>query len=129
VFGTLHTNSAVRTVERMLGMFPPQDQESIRRSVAETLLCVVSQGLAKTTDGKRTAYHDIFINTDACRDYILKGNLDEIEAIMARSAFDGMQTADQALVGLVEAGSVSAEEALLQSQRPGELAQALRGRT
>jgi len=129
VFGTLHTNSAVRTVERMLGMFPPQDQESIRRSVAETLLCVVSQGLAKTTDGKRTAYHDIFINTDACRDYILKGNLDEIEAIMARSAFDGMQTADQALVGLVEAGSVSAEEALLQSQRPGELAQTLRGRT
>ncbi len=129
VFGTLHTNSAVRTVERILGMFPPQEQESIRRAVSETLLGVVAQGLIKTTDGKRAAFHDIFINTDACRDYILKGDLDQIEEIMARSAFDGMQTANQALAALVEAGRVESEEAMHHSQRPGELAQTLRGRT
>lgn len=129
VFGTLHTNSAVRTVERILGMFPPQEQESIRRAVSETLLGVVAQGLIKTTDGKRAAFHDIFINTDACRDYIIRGDLDQIEEIMARSAFDGMQTANQALAALVEAGRVESEEAMHHSQRPGELAQTLRGRT
>jgi twitching motility protein PilT len=129
VFGTLHTNSAVRTVERILGMYPPQEQESVRRAVSETLLGVIAQGLIKTTDGKRAAFHDIFINTDACRDYIVKGDLDQIEEIMARSAFDGMQTANQALAKLVEDGRVSAEEAMHHSQRPGELAQTLRGRT
>jgi len=129
VFGTLHTNSAVRTVERVLGMYPPQEQESVRRAVAETLLGVISQGLLKTTDGKRAAFHDIFINTDACRDYIMRGELDEIEEIMNRSAFDGMQTANQALARLVQEGKATAEEVITHSLRPGELAQTLRGRT
>jgi twitching motility protein PilT len=90
---------------------------------------VISQGLIKTTDGKRAAFHDIFINTDACRDYIMSGELDEIEAIMSRSAFDGMQTANQALARLVQDGKATAEEAISHSLRPGELAQTLRGRT
>jgi len=128
VFGTLHTNSAVRTVERILGMFNPDEQEQIRRAVSESLLAVVAQGLIKTTDGKRCGYHDLFINTDACRDYIQRGALDEIESIMERSAFDGMQTANQALAALVLGGRVEAEDALAQSSKPGELAQALRGR-
>jgi len=128
VFGTLHTNSAVRTVERILGMYKPEEQEQIRRAVSETLLGVVSQGLIKTTDGKRCGYHDLFINTDACRDYIQRGALDEIEEIMRRSSFDGMQTSNQALAALVLSGRVDAEDALAQSAKPGELAQALRGR-
>ena len=128
VFGTLHTNSAVRTVERILGMYKPEEQEQIRRAVSETLLAVVSQGLIKTTDGKRCGYHDLFVNTDACRDYIQRGALDEIEEIMRRSSFDGMQTSNQALAALVLAGRVNAEDALAQSAKPGELAQALRGR-
>jgi twitching motility protein PilT len=129
VLGTLHAGSAVRTLERVLGMYPPQEQEGVQRAVAETLLGVISQGLIKTTDGKRTAFHDIFINTDSCRDYIMRGELDEIEAIMYRSAFDGMQTANQALARLVREGRATAEEVLSQSLRPGELAQTLRGRT
>jgi twitching motility protein PilT len=129
VFGTLHTNSAVKTVERTLGMFPPTEQDSVRRAVSETLLAVVAQGLLKTTDGKRCAFHDILINTDACKDYIQRGELDEIEEIMSRSAFDGMQTANQALLKLVQDGRVEAEDALAQSLKPSELAQALRGRT
>ncbi len=128
VFGTLHTNSAVKTVERVLGMYPPNEQESVRRSVSESLLAVVAQGLLKTTDGKRCAYHDIMINTDACRDYIQRGELDEIEEIMARSGFDGMQTSNQSLLKLVLDGKVLADDALAQSLRPNELAQALRGR-
>jgi len=128
VFGTLHTNSAVRTVERILGMYKPDEQEQIRRAVSETLLAVVSQGLVKTTDGKRCGYHDLFVNTDACRDYIQRGALDEIEEIMRRSSFDGMQTSNQSLAALVLAGRVDAEDALAQSAKPAELAQALRGR-
>jgi twitching motility protein PilT len=129
VFGTLHTNSAVKTVERVLGMYPPQEQESVRRAVSESLLAVISQGLIKTSDGKRTGYHDILINTDACKDYIQRAELDEIEDIMSRSAFDGMQTSNQALAELVQSGRVEAEDALAQSLKPAELSQTLRGRT
>jgi twitching motility protein PilT len=128
VFGTLHTNSAVRTVERVLGMYPPTEQEGVRRAVAESLLGVIAQGLLKTTDGKRAAFHDILMNTDACRDYIQRGELEEIEQIMERSGFDGMQTANQALAALVEQGRVTAEDAIAQSLKPNELAMALRGK-
>ena len=129
VFGTLHTNSAVKTVERVLGMFPPEEQESVRRSMAESLLGVIAQGLIRTTDGKRAAFHDILINTDACKDYIQRGALDEVEEIMERSGFDGMVTANQSLQTLVENGRVDADKAVAVSLKPNELAQALRGRS
>lgn len=129
LLGTLHTNSAVQTVERMLGMYPPQEQEGVRRAVADALVGVISQGLIKTVDGKRASYHDVFVNTDACRDYIMKANLDEIEAIMGRSAFDGMITSNQYLARLVEEGRVHPDEAIAVSLKPSELSQTLRGRT
>jgi twitching motility protein PilT len=119
----------VRTIERILGLFPAAEQDVIRRAVSEALLGVVAQGLLRTSDGKRCAYHDILINTDACKDYIQQGELEAIEEIMARSGFDGMLTANQSLQQLVEAGRCTAEDALAQSLRPNELAQALRGRT
>lgn len=129
VFGTLHTNSAIRTVERVLGMYPPQQQDNVRRALAESLLAVISLGLIKTTDGKRASFHDLLINTDACKDYIMRAELDEIEDIMARSSFDGMQTSNQSLAQLVECGRVARTEALAMSIKPSELAQVLRGRT
>jgi twitching motility protein PilT len=129
VFGTLHTNSAVKTVERVLGMFPPEEQDSVRRSLSESLLGVIAQGLIRTTDGKRAAFHDILINTDACKDYIQRGALDEVEEIMERSSFDGMVTTNQSLQALVEAGRVEPDKAVDVSLKPNELAQALRGRS
>ena len=129
VFGTLHTNSAVKTVERVLGMFPPEEQDSVRRSLSESLLGVIAQGLIRTTDGKRAAYHDILLNTDACKDYIQRGALDEVEEIMERSGFDGMMTTNQSLQALVESGRVEGEKAVSVSLKPNELAQALRGRS
>ena len=129
VFGTLHTNSAVKTVERVLGMYPPEQQNSVRRSMAESLLGVVAQGLIRTTDGRRAAFHDILINTDACKDYIQRGALDEVEEIMERSGFDGMVTTNQSLQKLVEEGRVESEQAVAVSLKPNELAQALRGRS
>ena len=129
VFGTLHTNSAVKTVERALGMFPAEEQEAVRRSLSESLLGVISQGLIRTTDGKRAAYHDILVNTEACKDYIQRGQLDDVEEIMERSGFDGMVTTNQSLLQLVESERVLAELALEVSPKANELAQAIRGRS
>ena len=129
VLGTLHATSAVRTLESVLRMYSPQEREGMRRAIAETLLGVIFQGLIKTTDGKRTAFHDILINTDICRDSIISGELDEIDAIMNRSAFDGMQTANQSLARLVQEGRATAEAVISNSNRPGELEQTLRGST
>ena len=113
----------------MLGIFPPEEQDSIRRSLSESLLGVIAQGLIRSTDGKRAAYQDILINTDACKDYIQRGALDEVEEIMERRGFDGMVTTNQSLQVLVEAGRVEAEQAVAVSLRPNELSQALRGRS
>ena len=129
VFGTLHTNSAVKTVERVLGMYSPDQQGGICRSLAESLLGVIAQGLIRSNDGGRVAFHDILINTDACKDYIQRGALEDVEEIMQRSSFDGMVTSNQSLQKLVEDGRVKGAEAVGVSLKPNELAQALRGRS
>lgn len=128
VFGTLHTNSAVKTVERILGMYEPEQQAPIRVAIAESLVGVIAQGLCRTTDGKRAAFHEILINTDAIKDYILRGQLDEVEAILPNCTFDGMCTMNQSLYALYEAGRITEETALEQSPKQNEMAQMLRGR-
>ncbi|MGC1306925.1 MAG: type IV pilus twitching motility protein PilT [Phormidesmis sp.] len=128
VFGTLHTNSAVKTVERILGMYEPEQQAPVRVAIAESLIGVVAQGLCRTTDGKRAAFHEILINTDAIKDYILRGQLDEVEAILPNCTFDGMCTMNQSLYALYEAGRITEETALEQSPKQNEIAQMLRGR-
>lgn len=128
VMGTLHTNSAVKTIERILGLFEPDQQEPMRVSIAESLVAVIAQGLCRTTDGKRAAFHDILINTDAIKDYIRKGDMDEVEALIPRCNFDGMCTMNQSLYKLYEAGRITEETALEMSPKPNEMAQILRGR-
>ncbi len=128
VFGTLHTNSAVKTVERILGMYEPDQQAAVRVSIAESLVAVVSQGLCRTTDGKRAAFHEIMINTDAIKDYIQRGQLDEVEALLPKCTFDGMCTMNQSLYALYESGRITEETALEMSPRQNEMAQMLRGR-
>lgn len=128
VLGSLHTNSAIRAVERMLAMVEPEQWEQIRHAISDALLAVISQGLVKTSDGGRCAFHDLFVNTEACRDSLQRGALDEIEALMTDNGFEGMLTSNQCLAALVESGRVAAEEALAQSLRPSELAQRLQGR-
>ncbi|HIK16529.1 MAG TPA: type IV pilus twitching motility protein PilT [Leptolyngbyaceae cyanobacterium M33_DOE_097] len=128
VMGTLHTNSAVKTIERILQLYEPDQQTPIRISIAESLVAVIAQGLCRTTDGKRAAFHDILINTDAIKDYIRRGDLDEVEQIIPRCTFDGMCTMNQSLYKLYEAGRITEETALEMSPKPNEMAQALRGR-
>jgi twitching motility protein PilT len=128
VMGTLHTNSAVKTIERILSLYEPDQQAPMRTALAESLVSVIAQGLCRTTDGKRAAFHDIMINTDAIKDFIRRGEIDEIEAIIPRCTFDGMCTMNQSLYKLYEAGRITEETALEQSPKPNEMAQILRGR-
>ncbi len=128
VMGTLHTNSAVKTIERILQLYEPDQQEPMRVSIAESLVAVIAQGLCRTTDGKRAAFHDIMINTDAIKDYIRRGEMEEIEQIIPRCTFDGMCTMNQSLYKLYEAGRITEETALEMSPKPNEMAQILRGR-
>ncbi|MGF1536237.1 MAG: type IV pilus twitching motility protein PilT [Elainellaceae cyanobacterium] len=128
VMGTLHTNSAVKTVERVLNMYDPEEQAPVRVSLSEALVAVIAQGLCRTTDGKRAAFHDIMINTDAVRDYLSKGDLDAVEELIPRCNFDGMCTMNQSLYQLYEAGRITEETALEMSPKANEMAQILRGR-
>lgn len=128
VCGTLHTNSAIKTIERILGMFPPNEHGALRVSIAESLVAIIAQGLCKTTDGKRAAYHDILIATDAIKEYIIKGEMEEINQVMLKSEFDGMITMNKALLNLYQEGRITEETALENSPTPNEMAQFLRGR-
>ncbi|MFB2838971.1 PilT/PilU family type 4a pilus ATPase [Floridanema evergladense] len=128
VMGTLHTNSAVKTIERILNLYTAEEQQSMKVALAESLVAIVAQGLCKTTDGKRAGYHDILINTDAIKEYVIQGKYEEITGIMLKSKFDGMQTMNQALLALYQEGRITEEEALEKSPTPNEMAQFLRGR-
>lgn len=128
VMGTLHTNSAVKTIERVLNLYSPEQQPPMRVALAESLIAVIAQGLCRTTDGKRAAFHDIMINTDAIKDYILRGDLDAVQELIPKCGFDGMCTMNQSLYKLYEAGRITEETALEMSPKPNEMAQALRGR-
>jgi len=128
VMGTLHTNSAVKTIERILNLYSAEEQDAMRVAVAESLVAVIAQGLCRTTDGKRAAFHDILINTETVKDYIRKGQNDEITEIMADSDFDGMITMNKSLFNLYQEGRITEEVALEMSPTQNEMAQMLRGR-
>ena len=128
VMGTLHTNSAVKTIERIMGMFPPAEQPALRVSLSESLVSIIAQGLCKTTDGKRAAFHDILIATDAVKEYVVRNELEEITQVMLRSEFEGMTTMNKALYNLYQEGRITEETALEKSPTPNEMAQFLRGR-
>jgi twitching motility protein PilT len=128
VIGTLHTNSAVKTIERILNLFKPEEQNVMRTSLAESLVAIISQGLCRTTDGKRAAYHDILINTETIKDYIRDGKYDDIAPLMADGEFDGMVTMNISLFSLYQEGRITEETALELSPTPNEMAMMLRGK-
>ncbi|MCP2731169.1 type IV pilus twitching motility protein PilT [Symplocastrum sp. BBK-W-15] len=128
VMGTLHTNSAVKTIERILNLYNADEQSAMRVAIAESLVAIIAQGLCRTTDGKRAAFHDILINTDTVKDYVRKGQYDEISEIMSTSEFDGMITMNKSLFNLYQEGRITEETALEMSPTQNEMAQMLRGR-
>ncbi len=128
VMGTLHTNSAIKTIERILTLYTAEEQDAMRVAISESLVAVISQGLCRTTDGKRAAYHDILVNTETVKDYIKGSKYEEIHQIMQQGSYDGMITTNQALFALYEEGRITEETALERSPTPNEMAMMLRGR-
>ncbi|MDZ8183379.1 MAG: type IV pilus twitching motility protein PilT [Nostoc sp. ChiSLP02] len=128
VMGTLHTNSAVKTIERILNLYSGEEQDAMRVAISESLVAVIAQGLCRTTDGKRAAFHDILINTEAIKEWIKDGKYDEITELMKQASFDGMVTMNQSLLNLYQEGRITEETALEMSPTPNEMAQFLRGR-
>jgi twitching motility protein PilT len=128
VMGTLHTNSAVKTLERILNLYSAEEQSAMRVAIAESLVAIIAQGLCRTTDGKRAAFHDILINTEAIKDYIREGKNDEIHQLMLDGEFDGMMTMNKSLFNLYQEGRITEEVALEMSPTRNEMAQMLRGR-
>jgi twitching motility protein PilT len=128
VFGTLHTNSAVKTIDRILNLYEPDQQGPMRIQIAETLVAVIAQSLVRTTDAKRAAVHEIMINTEAIKDYIRRGEVEEVEQIIPKCTFDGMCSMNQSLYKLYEDGRITEETAIENSPKPNEMAQMLRGR-
>src|SRR5579864_2309140 len=112
VMGTLHTNGAAQTVDRIVNAFPSDKQQHVRTMLSTSLRGVVSQQLIKRADGSgRVAALEILINNSGCANLIRQGKLDQLENAMQLGAQYGMRTMDAAIQGLLDAGVISGAEA------------------
>src|SRR5574337_789838 len=111
VFGTLHTSSAPKTVDRIIDVFPASQQEQIRIMFAESIQAVITQTLLKKRAGGRIAALEILIGTAAVRNLIREGKVHQIPSAMQTGQKVGMQTLDMSLLDLVNKGLVTKEEA------------------
>jgi twitching motility protein PilT len=122
VFGTLHTQSASSTVDRMIDVFPAEQQEQVRIMIAGSLQGVVTQALLPTADGQgRVAALEVLFPDDAVRNLIRQGKVEQIYSIMQTGTAKGMQTMEQALAELVLRRVVTIETALSRCSRPDQL--------
>jgi twitching motility protein PilT len=116
VFGTLHTNGAAKTIDRVIDAFPADEQSQARLSLSESLAGVVSQQLLRTSDGKgRCAANEILIRTSGLANVIREGNTPMLLNIIQSGKSIGMQTMDDALMALVQANRIKPEDAYLKA--------------
>jgi twitching motility protein PilT len=112
VFGTLHTSSAAKTIDRIIDVFPGEEKEMIRAMLSESLRAVISQSLLKTKDGQgRVAAHEIMIGTPAIRNLIREAKVAQMYSAIQTGQNYGMQTLDQNLTELLKRNIVSVDEA------------------
>ncbi len=112
VFGTLHTSSAAKTIDRIIDVFPAEEKEMVRAMLSESLRAVISQSLLKTKDGAgRVAAHEIMIGTPAIRNLIREAKVAQMYSAIQTGQSFGMQTLDQNLLELVKRNIVSVDEA------------------
>ena len=112
VFGTLHTSSAAKTVDRIVDVFPAAEKEMVRAMLSESLRAVISQTLLKTKDGTgRVAAHEIMIGTPAIRNLIRENKVAQMYSAIQTGQNFGMQTLDQNLIDMVRRNIVSSAEA------------------
>ena len=112
VFGTLHTSSAAKTIDRIVDVFPAAEKEMVRAMLSESLRAVISQSLVRTKDGSgRIAAHEIMLGTPAVRNLIREAKVAQMNAAIQTGAAVGMQTLDQCLTDLVRRNIISMAEA------------------
>ncbi len=113
VFGTVHTNSASATIDRILNAFPADEQPQVRGMLAESLLAIISQQLLKSSDGAgRVAAYEVLVSSSALAAMIREGKTVQIPSLMQAGQSVGMATMDMALERLLQKGAVSFEDAL-----------------
>ncbi len=121
VFATLHTNSAAQTIDRIVDVFPEEQQGQTKLQLSQVLEAVFSMRLVLGTDGKRVAAGEILIGTPAVRTVIREGKTHQIDGIIQTSSAAGMLTLESSLALLIKSGRVTLEEALSWAIRPEEL--------
>ena len=121
VFGTLHTSSAAKTIDRVVDVFPAAEKEMVRSMLSESLRAVISQTLLKKVGGGRVAAHEIMIGTPAIRNLIREGKIAQMYSSIQTGQAQGMQTLDQCLSDMVARGVVSKEEARFKAQHKDAL--------
>lgn len=122
VIASLHTRTAISTIDRLIGQFPSAEQQQIRMMISESLIGVLSQTLLVRKSGGLVAAFEVLIATPAVRNLIREQKIPQIKSLMQTGKNIGMFTLDDSLLGLAESGTVSAEEALSKSQSRDELA-------
>ncbi len=116
VFGTLHTSSAAKTIDRIVDVFPAEEKDMVRAMLSESLRAVISQTLLKKNGGGRVAAHEIMIGTPAIRNLIRENKIAQMYSAIQTGQQFGMQTLDQCLQQLVQKGLVSRVEAKVKAQ-------------
>jgi twitching motility protein PilT len=111
VFGTLHTSSAAKTVDRIIDVFPAAEKDMIRAMLSESLRAVISQTLMKKRGGGRIAAHEIMVGTPAIRNLIRENKVAQMYSAIQTGQKSGMQTLDQCLQEMLRKGQVTPEEA------------------
>ena len=122
VLGTLHTASAAKTVERIVDVFPGDQQEQARLQVSTSLLGIMSQTLCKNTAGKRSLAYELLINTPAISNLIRERKISQIYSQLQTGSKEGMNTLEQCLQNLMEDGMITSQEAISKASNPKAIA-------
>ncbi|WP_221793606.1 type IV pilus twitching motility protein PilT [Oceanobacter mangrovi] len=120
VFGTLHTTSAAKTIDRIVDVFPAEEKSMVRSMLSESLQGVISQTLLKKIGGGRVAAHEIMVGTPAIRNLIREDKVAQMYSAIQTGAAYGMITMDQSLKNLVARGMVSKDAAREKSKNPDQ---------
>jgi twitching motility protein PilT len=115
VFGTLHTTSAAKTIDRIIDVFPAEEKEMVRSMLSESLRAVIAQTLLKKIGGGRVAAHEIMIGSPAIRNLIREGKVAQMYSAIQTGQSIGMQTLDQCLQDLVDRGLISKQDAKMKA--------------
>lgn len=116
VFGTLHTTSAPKTIDRIIDVFPGEEKAMVRSMLSESLRAVISQTLLKKNGGGRVAAHEIMLGVPAIRNLIREDKIAQMYSVIQTGASHGMQTMDQCLINLVNRGTINQKDALAKAQ-------------